>query len=127
MNPRLLSFAFILSVALAGPAANAATVTVDFPSPTSMYGGPDQAGLLGPGGSAQESHAGDSISQTFTATGLPAVNEAIFNVSFIDNTTLGTFANFDIFINGSKIGNVGWDSGGGGNITHQFSNADARF
>ena len=48
MSPRLLILAFALS--LMGTTANATTVTVTFPSTTSLYGGPDLSGPLGAGG-----------------------------------------------------------------------------
>jgi hypothetical protein len=113
MNPRLLSFVFVLCAAAVGPVANAATVTVDFPTPDATYVGTDQQGSLGTGGTALESHMGDGITQTFTATGLSSVNEAVFSgVTVIERTTANTPTNFDVSINGSKVGNLGYVSDG---------------
>jgi hypothetical protein len=111
MNPRLLSFVCVLCAAAIGPAANAATVTVDFPTSDATYVGPGQSGTLGPGGTAEQTQMGDGISQTFTATGLSSVNEAIFSgVTIIERTTEFTKTNFDVLINGSKVGNIGYES-----------------
>jgi hypothetical protein len=111
MNPRLLSFVFVLCAAVVGSVANAATVTVDFPTSDATYVGTDQQGSLGTGGTALESHMGDGITQTFTATGLSSVNEAIFNgVTVVERTTEFTQTNFDVLINGSRIGNFGFES-----------------
>jgi hypothetical protein len=125
MNPRLLSFVFVLCAAVVGPVANAATVTVDFPTSAATYVGPTTTGTLGVGGTAQEAQIGDGISQTFTGTGLSSVNEAIFNgITVIDRTTLGTTTSFDLLINGTRIGVLfGFDSLGQGDNIH-FSGDD---
>jgi hypothetical protein len=125
MNPRLLSFVFVLCAAVVGPVANAATVTESFPTSSATYVGPTTTGTLGVGGTAQEAQIGDGISQTFTGTGLAVLSEANFNgITVIDRTTQNTNISFDLLINGIRIGVLfGFDSFGQGDNIH-FSGPD---
>jgi hypothetical protein len=125
MNPRLLSFVFVLCAAVVGPVAYAATVTESFPTSSATYVGPTTTGTLGVGGTAQEAQIGDGISQTFTGTGLAVLSEANFNgITVIDRTTQNTNISFDLLINGIRIGVLfGFDSFGQGDNIH-FSGPD---
>jgi PEP-CTERM motif len=89
--------------------ANAANVTVGFPSSgTSYSSATNGTGFIPSGGqSAWMWTAGDSISQTFSGTGLSSVSSlsAVGNTFKIDDYLNGSTESVYLYINGIAVGN----------------------
>jgi hypothetical protein len=98
--------------------------TADFPSSNSIV--ISSTGMPNPGqyGYFWSKSRGDSISQTFSGTGLPYVNaiDLNFNVTY---NVLGSRIYWDVLVNGTDIGDWSWgDSDGIGSVNLHLDFAD---
>jgi hypothetical protein len=69
---------------------------------------------------------GDSVSQTFSGTGLSSVNDLSLNLDVPYNSlSSGAFVSWDIFVNNTDVGNWVWhDVDGTGSVALHYTFAD---
>jgi hypothetical protein len=82
----------------------ATTIDLGFPSSTSIQGGPSGGGALGTGGGGIHFTTGDSLTQTFTGTGLSSAISSEWQFSMSNFTSPGVDNSFDVLINGNLVG-----------------------
>jgi hypothetical protein len=94
-----LSAAFIFGAV----EARAAAVTLEFPSADSQTHYVVNPGVLGAGGNGKGFLAGDTISETFTGTGLAQADSAHWIFQMSNFTLAGVNNTFDVRINGVTV------------------------
>ena len=88
--------------AFGAPAAQAATVTLAFPSPDSTLSC-SFTGPLGIGGVGSCFRTGSSLSETFVSTGLFDAISAVWSFQMSNFTNPGVVSTFDVLINGALV------------------------
>ena len=116
-------FAAALAAVIGGFAiptsATASSITLGFPSSTSRMACDSVTNALGPGGGGVCSGAGDSLTQTFNATGLASTNSSQWVFGMSDYTDAGVLNSFAVDINGTQVGSFSF-AGTGTHGTHSF-------
>ena len=114
-----------IAMSMASSNATAAQIILDFPSTNSILSG-TCTGPLGAGGGGVCLNSGDTLTETFIATGLNSTTSTNLVFSMDNGTSPGVLNEFDVLINGSVIGDFQFLSSGAGilNFDLTFNHAE---
>jgi hypothetical protein len=104
---------FLVLAAVASQ-ARADYISVIFPAQTSTtYSkATGKFAILGAGGGGAHYTAGDYVQQTYAGNGLASTNLSHWMFDMSDHTAAGVVSSFDLQINGTTVGSIGFTSDG---------------